>query len=128
MDQEGSSATLDTKRSAGVAPEVNLGMYCMQVRRKHTSEGFTLALNPRADVTQRSKTGISVAPQKGPISSKIFKPLLTRELSYETGMNDNIEAVLFESYQSTEEGQFSDFYNSDHILQNTFAFLETRRI
>ena len=30
----------------------------------------TLALKPRGDVTRRSKTGVSVAPQKGLMSSK----------------------------------------------------------
>ena len=38
--------------------------------RKHPSEGSTLALKPRADITRKSKTGVSVAPRKGLMSSK----------------------------------------------------------
>ena len=55
---------LATNRSAGVAPEVNLRT-SMQTR-KHTSEKSTLVWNPG----QMSKTGVSVAPQKGLLSYK----------------------------------------------------------
>ena len=48
------------KRLAGVAPEVNLRN--SKQARKHASDS-TLALKPRAHVTRKSKTGVSVAPQ-----------------------------------------------------------------
>ena len=61
MDQEGSAAMLTSKQSAGVAQEVNLRI---TQARKYMQKGSTLALKPRTDVTRRSKTGVSVAPQK----------------------------------------------------------------
>ena len=58
------AAMLATKRSAGVTPEVNLREYVthtpVQIRLP------TLPLKLRED--QRSKTGVSVAPQKRPTS------------------------------------------------------------
>ena len=44
---------------------------------KHANEGFTLALKPRADVTSRSKTEVSVPSQKELTVSKImFKKIV----------------------------------------------------
>ena len=48
------------------------GINCMQVR-KHASEGSTLALRPRADVT----TAVSVVPQKILMSSNFFKQIVS---------------------------------------------------
>ena len=75
LDRKGWSTMLTSVQSAGVTPEVNLRI---TQARKHTSEGSTLALKPRADVTQ---TGISVAPRKGLMSSiHFFKKLPTINL------------------------------------------------
>ena len=52
---------LATKRSAVVTPEVNLRN--MQVR-KHTSEGIQPRFETQGRYHLKSKTGISVAPQK----------------------------------------------------------------
>ena len=46
--------------------------HCTQAT-KHASEGSALALKPRGDVTRSIKTGVSVAPRKGLMSSKSFK-------------------------------------------------------
>ena len=56
MDWKVLAAILATKRLAGVSPEVISGIHCMQVT-KHTSEGFTLSLKPRTDITRSSKRG-----------------------------------------------------------------------
>ena len=54
MDQKGLTAMLTSMRSAGVALKVNLRI--TQVR-KYASEGSTVALKPRADVTRSPKQG-----------------------------------------------------------------------
>ena len=54
VGQSGLAAMLAVKRSAGVAPEVNLRNSAQA--RKHASES-TLALKPRADVTRSPKQG-----------------------------------------------------------------------
>ena len=83
---------VSTKRSAGVAPEVNP----LHVGSKTHNKRSTLALKPRGDVTRspksryqwpqekpsdgstqgrchpKSKSGVSAAPQKGLVSSKNF--------------------------------------------------------
>ena len=44
---------------------------------KHASEGSISALKPRADViSQKSKTGVPMAPQIGLMPSKFFKKIL----------------------------------------------------
>ena len=53
-------------KSAGVAPEMNLGNLF------NAGEGSTLALKPRANVTKSPKTEISVAPQKGLMPPNFF--------------------------------------------------------
>ena len=60
---------LAAKRSAGMAPQVNLWDVCLcqvQIRLP------TQALKLRGDITRRKKNRASVAPQKGLISSKNF--------------------------------------------------------
>ena len=60
---------LATKRSSGVAPEVNLreGITCTPPPKvnKAAYSGF--------ETHSRPKTRVSVAPQKGLVSSKFFK-------------------------------------------------------
>ena len=73
VDQKGSAAMLTSKQSAGVAPEVNLRNSTQT--RMPASERSTLALKLRADATrtsEKSKTGVSVTPRKGLMSSKFF--------------------------------------------------------
>ena len=61
---------LATKKSAGVAPEVNLwGIHWMQVRNM---QGATLALENREDITRRSKQVYQWPHKKGLMSSKFF--------------------------------------------------------
>ena len=71
---------LATKRSAGDA-ELILKIYLMQVT-EHASEGIHAKLKTQGRRHQKSKTGISVAKQKGLMASKYFfkkrKPKLIR--------------------------------------------------
>ena len=64
---DGHNDKLLTMQSAGVAPELNLRI--TQVR-KHTKKGSTLALKLKSRRHQKSKTGTSVVPRKGFMSSK----------------------------------------------------------
>ena len=62
---------LAAKRSAGVAPEVNLrNLLCAgeEARKRGIHPGFETQERHH----QKSKTGVSVAPQKGLMSSKKF--------------------------------------------------------
>ena len=67
-----SQTRIPSKRSAGVAPEVSLKecVTCMPPpsANKATHSGFETQRRRH----QKSKTGVSVAPQKGLMSSKIF--------------------------------------------------------
>ena len=56
MDQKGLATMLAAKRAAGVTPEVNLGNPLHWVR-KYASEGSTLALKTRTDITKSKKQG-----------------------------------------------------------------------
>ena len=70
MEENDSAAMLATKRSAGVRPEVNLSVTHTPLPsvNKAAQPGF----ETQSICHQKSKTEVSVAPQKGPISSKIF--------------------------------------------------------
>ena len=70
MEENSSAAMLATKRSAGVAPEVNLRecVTHMLLQSMHTAANSSFETKRRRH--QKSKTRISVAPQKGLISSK----------------------------------------------------------
>ena len=68
--KKGLTAMFPSKRSTGVAPEVNLGIIQarnQQVRDPHTTR--KQRLHPGFETTgrrhQKSKTGVSVTPQKG---------------------------------------------------------------
>ena len=73
MEEDGMAAMLANKRSAGVAPEVNLRecVTCMPLpsMNKAAHSGFETERRHY----QKSKIGVSVAPQKGLISSKNLK-------------------------------------------------------
>ena len=58
---------LATKRLAGVTPEVNLMEPITHTLPPSANKAATVALKPRGDIT---KTGVSVALQKGLMSSK----------------------------------------------------------
>ena len=68
--QSGLAAMLAVKRSAGVAPEVNLRNSAQA--RKNASES-TLALKPRADVTRSPKQGYQWPNKKDMCPPKNFK-------------------------------------------------------
>ena len=67
------AAILTAKRSAGVTPEVNLRKHisgmALPSANKSAYSGFEIQRRHH----QKSKTGVSVAPQKGLMSSKKMK-------------------------------------------------------
>ena len=67
-----SNKTISVKRSAGVAPEVNLRDLLNTGDQACKRGDPPLALNPRVAITRSPKIGVSVAPQKGLSSKKIF--------------------------------------------------------
>ena len=64
MDRNSLAAILPPKKSAGVAPVVNWGFHCMQVRM-HTTERIHPGFGIQGRNHQNSKTGVSVVLQKG---------------------------------------------------------------
>ena len=70
VDQKDLAAMLTSIQSAGVASEWIWGICCVQAR-KHTSEGFTLALKSRADITRSPKQGYQWPHERELCSPKI---------------------------------------------------------
>ena len=68
VDENGSAAMLDAKRSAIVAPEMNLRNLLCADNEACKRGNPTWLWNP-GQTSQTSKTGVSVAPHKGPMSS-----------------------------------------------------------
>ena len=60
------------KRSAGVAPEVNLREHISHTTLPSANKAAHSGFEIQRRHHQKSKTGVSVAPQKGLMSSKIF--------------------------------------------------------
>ena len=69
MDRNGLAAMMTSKQSAGVAPEVNLRITQVKMHKKGIHYGF----KTQGTHHQKSKTRVSVAPQKGLTSSIIEK-------------------------------------------------------
>ena len=86
MDENGSAAMLAAKRSAGVTPEVNLKILFTQAM-KHACEGSHPGFETQGRHHQKSKTGISVAPQKGLMSSNFFNTECNMEIDAVSGEN-----------------------------------------
>ena len=73
MEEIGSATVLASKRSAGVAPEVNHGEH---VTHTHTPSANKVALSgfeAQRRYHQKFKTGVSVARQKEHVHTKILK-------------------------------------------------------
>ena len=81
VEENSSAAKLATKKSAGVAPEVNLRGHVTCMLPQSTNKAAHSGLKRH----QKSKTGVSVAPQKGLMSSKKF---LKRRFSYNSGRQE----------------------------------------
>ena len=69
MDQKGLAAMLTTQ-SAGVAPKMNLRI---TTGEKACKQGIHPGFETQSRHHQKSKTGVSLAPQKGLVSSKKLK-------------------------------------------------------
>ena len=71
-NRNSSVAMLAAKRSAGVAPDMNL-MILLHVGDKPQARGSTLALKPRIDVTRSPKQGYQWPQEKDSCPPKKFK-------------------------------------------------------
>ena len=69
IDQKGLAAMVTIKRLAGVAPKVNRRNPLQAGKAAH-KQGMQPALETHARYHHKSKTGVSVALQKGLMSSK----------------------------------------------------------
>ena len=70
VDWNGSAATLTTKRSAGVAPDVNLREHVTHTPLPSVNKAAHSGFETQRRRHQKSETGASVAPQKD-VSTKI---------------------------------------------------------
>ena len=66
------AAMLAAKRLAGVTPEVNLMEYVTCTHQPNANKAAYSAFENQRRHHKNSKTGVSVAPQKGRMSSKFF--------------------------------------------------------
>ena len=64
VEEIGLAAMLATKRSAGVAPEVNLGECVTHMPLPSANKALHSGFETQRRYHQKSKTGISVAPKK----------------------------------------------------------------
>ena len=64
VERIGSVAMLVAKRSAGVAPEENLGEHVRHMPPPSVNKAAHSAFEPQRRRYQKSKTGVSVTPQK----------------------------------------------------------------
>ena len=71
--KDGSAAMLAAKRSVGVAPEVNLRQNVTRMPPPNSNKAAHSGFETQRRRHQKSKTGVSVALQKGLMSSKKFK-------------------------------------------------------
>ena len=76
VDRNGSAAMLATKRSAGVTPEVNLRECVTYTPLQSANKAAHSGFETQRRRHQKSKTGVSVAPQKGLMFFKHFKKSL----------------------------------------------------
>ena len=92
-----SAAMLATKRSAGVTPEVNL-RNSLHAGDKACKRGIRPVFETQGRHHQKFKTRVSVAPQKGLMSSKfIFKKMMTsKNLRLSDQVRENIQTWMGE--------------------------------
>ena len=72
IEENSWAAMLANKRSAGVETEVNLREYVKHIPLLSAYKVPHSGFETQWRCHQKSKTGVSVAPQKGLVSSKIF--------------------------------------------------------
>ena len=70
VEENGSAAMLAAKRSAGVTPEVNLGEHVTCMPPPSTNKAAHSDFETQKRCHKKSKIEVSVAPQKGLMSSK----------------------------------------------------------
>ena len=78
MEEISSATMLATHRLAGVAPEVNLREHVTHTPLPSVNKAAHSGFETQSRCHPKSKTGVTVALQKGPLSSKIFKKKLIK--------------------------------------------------
>ena len=78
VDENGSAAMLVVKRSAGVAPEVNLGKCTLHIPPP-TANNKAANFETQTKCHQKSRAGVSVAPQKDMCPSTFFKKMFNSQ-------------------------------------------------
>ena len=77
MEEIGSAAMLAIKRLAGVTPEVNLREHVTYMPLPSMNKAAYFGFETQGRHPQKSKIGLSVAPQKGLVFSKNFKKMFS---------------------------------------------------
>ena len=72
MEEDGLAAMLAANRLAGVAPEMNLRECVTHMPLPRVNKATHSGFETQRRHHQKSKTGVSVASQKGLMSSKLF--------------------------------------------------------
>ena len=72
VEENGLAAMLANNRSAGAAPEMNLRECVIWILLPSTNKAAHSGFETQRRHHQKSKTGVSVAPQKGLMTSKNF--------------------------------------------------------
>ena len=81
VDRNGSAAMLAAKRSSGGAPEVNL-RNPLYASNGEIKKGIYPGFETQDRRYQNFNTGVSVAPQKGPMSSNFFFKKMKEEMRH----------------------------------------------
>ena len=74
VEENGLTAMLHTKRSVGTAPEVNLREYVTDIPLPNVNKAAHSDFETQRRCYQKSKTGVSVAPQKSWCEYCIHRP------------------------------------------------------
>ena len=78
VEEIGLAAMLAANRSAGVTPEVNPWKPVTHIPPPSTNKAAHSGFETQRRCHVKSKTGVSVAPQKGLVSSNFFLPSATK--------------------------------------------------
>ena len=88
VDQNDSAAMMAAKKSAGVTPDMNL-RNTLHTGNKACKQGIHPGFETHDGRHQKSKTGVSVAPQKGTLSSEKFLKKQQKQLMLTVKRSEN---------------------------------------
>ena len=81
MKENGLAAMLAIKRSAGVAPKVNLRECIIPMPPSSVNKAAHSGFETQMKHHQKSKTGVSMAPQKGLVLQKFLKKIMLDQMA-----------------------------------------------